>query len=79
MTDFTPTNLRSRFAELTQQREDIIAASGPLREQRDALVQQASQQIQALDADIKTAEAGLAEIDQERAMIARALGGKTGE
>jgi hypothetical protein len=78
MTDFTPDALRARFAALTEQREAVTAASEPLRARRDAIAAQATADLAALDVEIRAAEAGLFELDQERAMIARALGGRTG-
>lgn len=77
--DLKPENLRARFAELGEQRDAMLVASGPLREQRDAIAQTAQAQIVGLDSQIRAAEDGLFDIDQERALIARALGGKTGE
>jgi len=74
---FNPNDMRVRFAELTAQREKITAVSGPLREKRDAFVKEMRAKEDAMSAEIKTAEEGLFDIDQERAMIARALGGKT--
>jgi hypothetical protein len=77
--DFSPETLRSRFAELTADRDAKLAVSGPLRDQRDTLVRDHALQVAALDAQIADTEAGLFDLDQERAMISRALGGKTGE
>lgn len=76
--DLNPDNLRTRFAELGEQREDILAISGPLREQRDVIAGKAQVSMAALDERIRAAEDGLFDIDQERALISRALGGKTG-
>ena len=76
--DLNPDNLRTRFAELGEQRDDILAASGPLRDQRDAVARDAQEKMAALDGRIRAAEDGLFDIDQERALISRALGGKTG-
>lgn len=77
--DLKPENLRARFAELGEQREGMLATSAPLREQRDTIARAAQEQIAALDVQIRDAEDGLFDIDQERGLIARALGGKTGE
>ena len=76
--DLNPDNLRTRFAELGEQRSEILAASGPLRDQRDAIAREAQASMAALDAKIRAAEDGLFDIDQQRALISRALGGKTG-
>lgn len=75
----TPTEMRARFAELTAQAAAIRETVDPLREHRDAVVNKAREDEQLLNDEIRTAEAGLFEIEQERAMIVRALGGKTGE
>lgn len=76
--DLNPENLRTRFAELGEQRDAILASSGPVREQRDAIAHDAQEKMAALDARIRAAEDGLFDIDQARALISRALGGKTG-
>ncbi|WP_267396542.1 MULTISPECIES: hypothetical protein [unclassified Sphingomonas] len=76
--DLTPENLRARFAELGEQRDAMLVASGPLREQRDEIAREAQARIAGLDTEIRAAELGMFDLDQERALIARALGGKTG-
>jgi uncharacterized coiled-coil DUF342 family protein len=76
---YNPEAMRARFAELQAQAEAIRAKSGPLREKRDALVNEAGEKERALNEKIAEAEAGLFEIDNEIALISRALGGKTGE
>lgn len=75
---FDPKNMKARFAELTAQRDKIMSASAPLRTRRDEVQAQLDAAIQPLNAEIKKIEAGLYGIEQERAIIARALGGKTG-
>ena len=74
----TPDKMRERFQDLRERRDAILKRSGPLREKRDALVNEAREKEQALNERIRKAEEGLFEIDQEAAMIARALGGQTG-
>lgn len=76
--DLTPENLRARFAELGEQRAAMLTASGPLREQRDEIARALQAQIADIDTQIRAAELGMFDLDQERALIARALGGKTG-
>lgn len=76
--DMTPATLRARFAELSDARSAILDVSTPLRDERDAVSAAAQATIAAIDIQIAAEEAGLFEIDQERAMIARALGGRTG-
>ncbi len=73
------TAFRARFAELGEQREATLFLSAPLRARRDAIVAEAQSQVDALDRQIADAEIGLSDIDQERALIARALGGRIGE
>lgn len=75
--DFSPETLRARFHELTAQHDEIRAKSDPLRAKRDALSQKHALEEKALNDRIKEVEAGLFEIEQERAALARALGGKT--
>jgi hypothetical protein len=77
--DLTPEALRARFAELGDQRSAMLVVSSPLRDQRDTIAHDSQVRIAALDNQIEAAEAGLFDLDQERALIARALGGKTGE
>lgn len=77
--EFDPDTLRARFAELGATRDAILAVSAPLREARDACVNEARATETTLNAGIAEVEDGLFAIDQERAMIARALGGRTGE
>ncbi len=79
MDTLNPTALRDRFADLGLRREAALAVSAPLREKRDAISADAASRIADLDDQIREAEAGLFELDQERALIARALGGRTGE
>lgn len=71
--------MRARFHGLGQQREAIHAQSMPLRERRDAISQAADRQVRALNEEIKALEAPLFDLDQERAALARALKGQTGE
>lgn len=76
-----PDEMRARFHELGAQREAIAAQVKPLREQYDALAAQAGEihdKQKALAAQFKPMEQPLVAIDQERAALARALGGKTG-
>jgi len=75
--DFSPDKLRARFAELTEKVEAIQAKRNPVRAKRDDLVAKQIRELSAADAAVRKAEAGLFDLDQERALIARALGGKT--
>lgn len=64
---------QARYAELTAKANAIQAKAGPLRAARDKKVQAARKEEDALNAAIKKAEAGLFEIEQERAFLARGL------
>lgn len=70
--------MRARFAALGEAREAALVVSTPLREERDVITQECQQRIAVLDGGIAEAEADLFDLDQERALIARALGGRTG-
>jgi uncharacterized coiled-coil DUF342 family protein len=72
--------MRARFQELRDQIAAIEAASGPLRAKRDAIhaeAQKIADKAKPLDRQILSAEAGLYELKNELAMLARALGGQT--
>jgi predicted nucleic acid-binding Zn-ribbon protein len=69
---------RARFWELTQKAEKMRAKSGPLRDQHDDLIRSQAKARKTLEDKISTAEKGLFDIEQERAALARALGGQTG-
>lgn len=77
---FHPENMRKRFHELRRKREAILARTMPLREQRDKILQEADKVAKALADQYKQIEKDedLFGIDTERGMLARALGGKTG-
>ncbi len=77
--DFSPENLRKRWAELTAEYEKKAAPRDKLMAERDAKIAKLTDAEQrAYAAKIKKANEGLYEIEMERAAIARALGGKTG-
>ena len=76
--DFSPDRMRARFAELARLAAGKRAKAAPLREERDAFVQGNEAKEARMNAAIAKAEEGLFELDQEAAMIARALGGRTG-
>ena len=78
MSDFNPENMRKRFHMVTDRVKEIRAQSGPLRAQRDALIAEYKPKVAALEAEIRGIEAPLADLENERGTIARALGGKTG-
>jgi chromosome segregation ATPase len=84
--DFSPDKLRARFHELTGERARFDAKLDPLREERDGIlrgdtkltVKKANARRQALDEKIEKLQQELTPIENERAALARALGGKTG-
>jgi hypothetical protein len=74
-----PEKLRARFHELTRKANDQRAKSEPIRAERDKVAVRHAKEIEKHNAKVRAAEKGLYEIDQERALIARALGGRVGE
>ena len=77
--DFDPKKLRARFAKLTKDHDAIEKRAAPLRKAYDVLCQENRKAEDAAADKIKRTTEGLFDIEQERAAIARALGGKTGE
>lgn len=83
--DFSPDTLRTRFAELTAQRETIDAELVPARAELDALVsgdtklsaKAALTRESELRERIKALQATLFPVEMERGAVARALNGKT--
>lgn len=70
---------RARFWALTAEIEAIEAVSGPLRAARDAFVQEARERERVLSDEINAAEAGLFDMKQDLAFLARGLRGVVGE
>jgi hypothetical protein len=77
--DLSPKALRAQFNDMTSQAAAIRAITDPLRVERDAHVNAARDIELAMNAKIKELEAPLFDLDNSRAMLVRALGGKTGE
>ena len=77
--DMDPDKLRKRFHSLTAKAMAIRAKSDPIRKKRDATSANHAKIIGEMNKKLRDAEDGLYEIEQERAMIARALGGRVGE
>lgn len=73
-----PTVLRKRFSDLTAEATSIRAQSAPFRDAYNAEVARHTRAAAPLEQAIREAEAKLYEIEQERAIISRALNGKTG-
>ena len=68
--------LRKRFEELNKLRDDILAKSTPLRQERDRIANEVRGKELDLIAKIKVIEKDLYQIDMDRGMLARALGGR---
>jgi hypothetical protein len=74
---FNVANMRARLDELNTQRESILAASTPLRAARDAFLAEKAAQEEVMNAEIRGVEEGLYDIDMERGLLAKALGGRS--
>jgi len=76
--DFSPDKLRARFAELTKKYEAVDAKRTKLQQERDGKVDKLSMaELRSYADKIKKLHAEAAPIEEERAAIARALGGRT--
>lgn len=73
---YHPDALRKRWDELNRMRDEIKGKADPLREERDKIVNAAREQELAYNAEIGKIEAGLYDIERERAVLAKALNGK---
>jgi hypothetical protein len=71
---FDPSTLRARFHQAGVEKDALVAQLQPVRDQYETL----RNEMLALQAQIKAANGPIAELDRERATIARALNGKTG-
>lgn len=72
--------LRTRFKAACAERDAILAKSMPLREKRDGVLRKAHEiekKADAVAAEIREAEAGLFDLNNEIATISRALKGQT--
>lgn len=77
-----PDEMRARFHALGKQRAEIEAKAAPVRLQYNALRDEAEAlrlKMRPMIDELKSIEKPLYDIDQERSMITRALGGRTGE
>lgn len=77
--DFDPEKMRRRFHELTTKAAAIRAKADPARADRDRLAAKHGKELETANRKVRTAEKGLFDIEQERAMLVRALGGRMGE
>lgn len=77
--DFSPDKLRARFAELTKKYDAGDAKRTALQHERDGKIAKGlpPAEERAYAVKIKKLHAELAPIEEERAAISRALGGKT--
>ena len=80
---YTPEDMRARFWEVTAEKEALVLAVAPIRERHDAIraaMAPLQAELNAVKAELIAAERPmLAELDQERATLARALNNKVGE
>ncbi len=74
---FDKASHEKRRDELEGKIAAIRDKSGPLRAKRDKHVQAARAREDELNAEIAKAEKGLADLENERAFLSRALGAKT--
>lgn len=77
--EFDPDKMKKRFWTLKAKRDAHRAKADPIRAARDKLVGKQAKELSAEDAKVKAAEKGLAEIEQEMAVLVRAVGGRMGE
>lgn len=77
--NFDPSVLRAEFQRLGEIRDAVMAKVDPLEEKRNKIRAKAHEAEQVLVDEIKRlkAEAGLFDLDNKRAMICRALSGRT--
>lgn len=68
--------MEARFWELSRRRDEKRAKADPIRAKRDKLAAKHAKEIAKANDEVRVAEKGLFEIEQEIAMIARALGGR---
>jgi hypothetical protein len=75
----TPDRMKARFWELKKQRDAQRAKADPIRAERDKLVKKHAAELAKVEKRMLAAENGLGEMDQEMAMLVRAVGGRMGE
>jgi hypothetical protein len=74
----TPDEMRARFWELKARADAQREKAAPLREERDKLVAEQMKELAKHDAKVAKAEDGLFDMDQEMAVLVRAVGGRMG-
>jgi septal ring factor EnvC (AmiA/AmiB activator) len=80
--DFSPDALRARFHDLTAEKAALEKEIAPLQKRRDGLAAKMAtieEDIRPVNEQLKEARAPLYQIDNELAMLTRALGGQTGD
>lgn len=79
----TPDEMRARFHRLNVEIDDIRAKAKPHRDAYEAkraeLEQKEQRELKPLEAMMREAEVQLHDLQQEQAMLSRALGGRVGE
>ena len=73
---YTDTAMRTALTDFMKERDAILAVSQPIRDKRDALVQQGLPGREPLDAQLAVAEEGLGDIQNAICMLNIALGGR---
>lgn len=80
--DLSPKAMRKHFAELSARFEPKAEKRDALKRERDELAEKGTltlKQSQDFDEKIRKANEGLYDLEMQRAVVARALGGKTSE
>jgi uncharacterized protein (DUF3084 family) len=77
--DYDPVKMRKRFHELKAKRDAQRAKADPIRAARDKVAVRHAKEIAKHNERVRAAEKGLFEIEQEMAVLVRAVGGKMGE
>ena len=77
--DFNPDKMRARFQTLTKDYDKRMAKLEPLHKKLADHVAKSAKVEQELREQIAEAKEGMYDLEMERAMLARALGGRTGE
>jgi uncharacterized protein (DUF3084 family) len=71
--------MTGRFWELKKRRDAQREKADPIRAQRDKLAVKQAKEMAKANEKVRAAEKGLADIEQEMAMLVRAVGGQMGE
>lgn len=71
-----PEEMRKRFKELTSAVGEVRVRTTPLRAARDKLLNETQVKLQKMESEYMEIEKGLYDMEQDRAALARALGGR---